>query len=178
MVTEGGRRFAEVAGELKEVVVATAADVSSLPASAHAAPGVYVVGTGNTGAAKTFLSLAGIYFSLMIGGSLGQRVPREGWVPEGWTPNTSTTALPSSKNVHYNTALRTPQFYLFWFSIAGNAIAGVTIMSCAKTIMTDIFSAALPTIVNGAFAAAYVASLSAANMVGVVVVVVVVVVCE
>jgi hypothetical protein len=39
-------------------------------------------------------------------------------------------------------------------------------MSCAKTIMSDVFGAALPAIVTGGFAAGYVAALSGVNMLG------------
>lgn len=65
-----------------------------------------------------------------------------------------------------DTALRTPQFYLFWTAVAGNAIAGFSIIASAKTLMNDCFGAALPHLVTGAFAGSYVAALSAANMFG------------
>lgn len=51
-------------------------------------------------------------------------------------------------------------------AVAGNAVAGVTVMSCAKNIMTDVFGSALPHIVTGTFAAGYVAALSGVNMLG------------
>lgn len=72
----------------------------------------------------------------------------------------------TTANVHHDTAMRSPQFYLLWAAVAGNAIGGVTVMSCAKTIMSDTFGTALPTIVTGGFAAGYVAALSGVNMVG------------
>ena len=46
-----------------------------------------------------------------------------------WLPFHALTACPQ--------ALRTPQFYLLWASVFGNAVAGVTIISCAKTIMVQ-----------------------------------------
>ena len=46
LITENGRRFAEVAGEKVEVVVATASEAAQLAIPGDA--GVYVVGTGNT----------------------------------------------------------------------------------------------------------------------------------
>ena len=52
VVTEEGKRFVDFAGEMKEVVVATAAEVSKLPG--ELAEGVYVVGTGSTGVAEHF----------------------------------------------------------------------------------------------------------------------------
>jgi MFS family permease len=167
LVTEGGRRFAEVAGEMKEVVVATAADVASLPVAAS--PGVYVVGTGDTGASSTFFTLSAGYLLSMNIGAFIQRVPREGWLPANWTPPVEAEQqhkMISQGNVHHNEALKTPQFYLLWLAVAGNATAGISVISCAKTMMSDIFATAMPAIVNGAFAASYVAALSAGNMLG------------
>jgi hypothetical protein len=167
LVTEAGRRFADVDGTLKEVVIATSADVSNVPVPAQ--PGVYVVGTGSTGAAKTFFTLGAGYLVSMNIGAFMQRVPREGWTPPNWvvpTDDNRSTKMISSGNVHHNEALKTPQFYMLWTSVACYATAGVSVIACAKTMMTDIFAAALPAIVTGAFAASYVAALSGANMAG------------
>ena len=60
-VTEGGKLFAKVGGDLKEVVYATGADLAKLPYE-NLAEGFYVVGTGNTGKqdSKTRVSLAAL----------------------------------------------------------------------------------------------------------------------
>ena len=50
-----------------QVIVATAHDVANLPGLQE---GVYVVGTGNTGAASTFLTLGVGYFLAMMTGAL------------------------------------------------------------------------------------------------------------
>ena len=50
----------EVAGEKVEVVVATASEAAQLAIPGDA--GVYIVGTGNTGAAGAFLTLGIVYF--------------------------------------------------------------------------------------------------------------------
>lgn len=50
LITEGGKRFATIAGQLKEVIVANQADLAAI--GSHAKEGVYEVGTGNTGATK------------------------------------------------------------------------------------------------------------------------------
>lgn len=47
LITEEGRRFVERAGELKEVIVATASDIASSPFP-DLAEGVYLAGTGTT----------------------------------------------------------------------------------------------------------------------------------
>ena len=96
-------------------------------------------------------------------------MPREGWTPDGWEAPKEDDSAGTNINqralgdVDHNTALRTPQFWLMWAAVFGNAIAGVSIISCAKTMMGDVFGAALPAIVTGAFATGYVASLSLAN---------------
>ena len=96
----------------------------------------------------------------------------------------------TNNNVHHNTAMRTPQFYLVWAAVAGNAIAGVTVMTAAKTLISDfgkalrrscfplrigtvhrikrlrVPGAVVPSIVTGGFAASYVAALSGVNMLG------------
>jgi hypothetical protein len=51
-------------GELKEIVVATKADISKLPYKLE--EGVYIVGTGNTGAAFALACLGGLYTGIMF----------------------------------------------------------------------------------------------------------------
>ena len=43
------------------------------------AEGVYLAGTGSTGASSAFLTLGGIYGVGMMAGAFGNRVPAEGW---------------------------------------------------------------------------------------------------
>lgn len=174
LVTEGGRRMAEHKGELVDVVVASAADVEAC-AMAGLQEGVYLVGTGCTGAAATFTTLGIGYGVTVLAAALAYRVPRENWKPEGWVlPNhsdTSTGAPPknvliTSENVHIDQALRTPQFYQLWLNLFCNVSAGIGLIGMAKTIMVDVFGHTMPTIVDGAFAATYVSMVSVANMVG------------
>ena len=60
LITEGGKRFAETAQGKVEVVVASAQEAAKLAVPGDA--GVYVVGTGNTGAAGTFMTLGYFIF--------------------------------------------------------------------------------------------------------------------
>ena len=82
-MTENGRLFAEKAGEKIEVVIATAKQAAALPGGGEA--GVYVVGSGDTGASATFLTLGIIYFVVMIVAAFSYRVPPKDWKPEGWS---------------------------------------------------------------------------------------------
>jgi len=164
LITEGGVRFAQVAGEKVEVVIAGAGDVSG-----SLQEGVYVVGTGNTGAASTFITLGLVYFVVMIAAAFSYRVPAEDWKPEGWTPPTedaSSKRMITRNNVDINQALKTRQFYLLWIVLCFNVTAGIGVIGVAKTMMRDIFGSTLPAIVDGSFAATYVLMISVFNMVG------------
>jgi len=167
LVTEGGRRMAEVNGQMVEVVVASAKQLASAPVALQ--EGVYVVGSGNTGAAGTFFTLGVAYFIVMIIAAFSYRVPREGWRPAGWTPPTAEAAsrkMITHANVHIDQALKTPQFWLLWIVLCFNVTAGIGVIGVAKTMMTEIFGSTLPLIVNSAFAATYVFMISVFNMVG------------
>lgn len=164
LVTEGGVRFAEVAGKKMEVVVAGAADVSG-----GLLEGVYVVGTGNTGAASTFITLGIVYFVVMIAASFSYRVPAEDWKPEGWSPpveGASSKKMITQHNVDIDEALKTRQFYLLWIVLCFNVTAGIGVIGVAKTMITEIFGSTLPDIVDGSFAVTYVLMISVFNMSG------------
>lgn len=167
LVTEGGKRLAEVNGQMVEVVVASAKQVASAPMALE--PGVYEVGTGNTGAASTFFTLGVVYFIVMMIAAFSYRVPREGWKPAGWTPPAADAAkakMITQNHVHIDQALKTPQFYLLWIALCFNVTAGIGVIGVAKTMMTEIFGTTLPLIVNSAFAATYVTMISVFNMCG------------
>ena len=167
LTTQAGAQFATVGGNLQEVVVVTAAEVPRMIVPGP--EGVYVVGTGNTGAAMTFLTLGIGYFVVMIIASFIYRMPRAGWQPAGWTPPSeeeSGRRMITSGNVHIDQALKTPQFWLLWIMLCFNVTAGIGVIGVAKTMMTEIFGTTLPGLVDGAFAATYVLMISVFNMVG------------
>lgn len=219
--TETGARVAEVGGEIKEIVIATAADITKLGLDAttmNLQEGVYLVGTGSTGASETFVTLGCTYFSTMLLASFLYRVPKDGWIPDGWEPppvveekkhvntnnktikqqtdddnnvvvvvnmdnnddDSSSTAddvtrkneeknknnLITTANVDIDQSLKTPQFYLLWTNLFCNVSAGIGVLGVAKTMMGDIFSTSMPSIVDTAFAATYVSMISVANMSG------------
>jgi MFS family permease len=167
LVTEGGRRFAEVAGQMREVVVAGASDVANMIVPGPA--GVYVVGTGNVGVADTFFTLGLVYFLVMIVAAFSYRLPAPGWRPAGWVaPDAAHRAkrMISKNDVHINQALKTPQFYQLWIVLCFNVTAGIGVLSVAQTMMTEIFGTTLPSLVDTGFAATYVAMISVFNMIG------------
>ena len=166
LVTEGGRRFAEMSGVLREVVVAGAADVRLM--TVPGPEGVYVVGTGATGVAETFIAIGIIYLLVMLLASFSYRLPAPGWRPAGWQPPTEKDQhhLISRHDVDIDQALKTPQFYQLWIVLCLNVTAGIGVLGVAKTMITEIFGTTLPQVVDTAFAATYVVMISVFNMIG------------
>jgi MFS family permease len=167
LVTEGGRRLAELGGGLHEVVVLGAGEADKLLVPAK--EGVYLVGTGSTGVAETFFFLGALYFVVMVIAAFSYRVPAPDWLPEGWSPPDPSKAkqrMITTRDVHIDQALRTRQFYLLWIVLCFNVTAGIGVIGVAKTMMSEIFGTTLPAIVDGSFAATYVLMISVFNMAG------------
>lgn len=163
LITEGGRRFAETAAGKVEVVIASAKQASSIGSDNLA--GVYVVGTGDTGAASTFVTLGVVYFIVMMIASFMYRVPAEDWKPEGWNSEELTNKKMVTKNdVHIDQSLKTPQFWLIWIVLCMNVTAGIGVIGVGKTMINEIFGDLA--IVTAGFAATYVLMISVFNMTG------------
>lgn len=164
LITEAGRRVVEVAGELREVVVIGANDAANMFVAGP--EGVYLVGTGNIGVAQTFFTLGAVYFVIMLIAAFAYRIPKEGWLPEGYVAPDETKGLITQHDVHIDEALKTPQFWQLWLMLCLNVTAGIGVIAVAKTMMKDIFGGVLPDIVNIEFAATYVLMISVFNMGG------------
>jgi MFS family permease len=167
LITEAGRRFTQIAGELHEVTVIGANDVANMIVPGP--EGVYLVYTGSVGVAQAFVALGFIYFIVMMLAAFSYRIPAPDWTPAGWAPPDDTARakkMISSHDVDIDQALRTPQFYQLWIVLCFNVTAGIGVLSVARTMMTEIFGTTLPHIVDSAFAATYVVMISVFNMVG------------
>ncbi|NDY42873.1 OFA family MFS transporter [Dissulfurirhabdus thermomarina] len=167
LVTQGGKRFAEVAGTLREVVVVGARDLAGMIQPGP--EGVYLVGTGSVGVAETFFALGLLYAVVMLAAAFSYRIPPPGWKPEGWIPldhDQAARKMITREHVHIDQALKTPQFYQLWLILCLNVTAGIGVLGVAKTMMTEIFGTTLPHVVDGAFAATYVMMISVFNMTG------------
>jgi MFS family permease len=88
------------------------------------------------GVPTAVMTLAAIYFVIMMIGARILRRPPEGWKPAGWNPSEKISA---QKSVTRNAALRTPQFYLLWGILFINVTAGIGILAQASPIVQDIF---------------------------------------
>ena len=166
LVTEAGRRFSEVGGVLREVVIVGSSEARDL--TLPSPEGVYVVGSGATGVAEAFILIGLIYLTVMLIAAFSYRLPPQGWQPDGWQkPNEDTrNKLITTANVDIDQALRTPQFYQLWIVLCLNVTAGIGVLGVARTMITEIFGTTLPQTVDTAFAATYVVMISAFNMVG------------
>ena len=166
LITEAGRRFAEIGGALQEVVVVGAAEVRDM--TIPGPEGVYLVDSGAAGVAETFLVIGVIYLIVMLIAAFSYRIPTEGWQPEGWEEpdEADRGAMISHYNVDIDEALKTPQFYQLWIVLCLNVTAGIGVLGVARTMITEIFGSTLPQVVDTAFAATYVVMISAFNMVG------------
>lgn len=161
VTTENGRRYTDVSGERHEVKTLTAEAIAANKITGLT-PGVYAVGSGNTGTAPTFFTLGGIYFVVMMGAAFAYRVPAENWKPDGWEPPAADKAhaMITRESVSISSAVRTPQFWLLWIVLCFNVTAGIGVLGVAKTMIKEIFST------SSGFAATYVLMISVFNMVG------------
>lgn len=166
LVTQAGRRFAEISGGLQEVVVVGASEVRNM--TVPGPEGVYLVNSGASGVAETFFVLGLIYLAVMLVAAFSYRLPAEGWKPEGWEEpaEEKRDALISGNDVDIDQALKTPQFYQLWVVLCLNVTAGIGVLGVARTMITEIFGTTLPDIVDASFAATYVVMISAFNMMG------------
>ena len=69
-------------------------------------------------------------------------------------------------NVHVDLLLRTPQFWLLFTTSTLLSTGGMGLMSVAKPMISEIFSAQLPALVTAGFATSYLMAMSTGNLVG------------
>ena len=167
LVTKAGRRLAETAEGLREVVVVGTNDIADM--IIQGAEGVYLVNTGSVGVAQTFFTLGIVYLLIMICAAFAYRLPPEDWKPAGWEPPEEGEhhgKMITRHHVHIDEALKTPQFYRLWIMLCFNVTAGIGVLAVAKTMIKEIFGTAMPDTVDLEFAATYVLMISLFNMLG------------
>ncbi|MBE9546597.1 MAG: OFA family MFS transporter [Proteobacteria bacterium] len=98
---------------------------------------------GLGGVQSVFFLYGVIFMALVLAGSIVMIDPPKGYVPEGWTPpgptqesSASTSAL-GQTNFQPGEMLRTPQFYMTWFTFLFSAIAGLMVIYCIKLFGID-----------------------------------------
>jgi MFS family permease len=118
--------------------------------------------SSDVGVWQTFLTLGTIYFVAMMCGAFGYRLPPPDWRPAGWTPPTERRALVTTRQVHVDEAIKTPQFYLLWMVLCMNVSAGIGVIEQASPMIQEIFRDA----VSASAAAGFVGLLSLFNIGG------------
>ena len=119
----------------------------------------------SVGVAPTFVVMGLIYFASMTLGAITIRVPSADWKPEGWEPEESgdnDNSMISRNDVHIDTALKTPQFWLLWMILCMNVTAGIGVLGQASVMIQETFGGAI----TAAAAAGFVSLLSIFNMIG------------
>lgn len=98
----------------------------------------------SVGVWQTFLVLAFIYFTAMMLGAFGYRLPPPGWSPQGAGPNDAQPKkLVTSHHVHVNEAVRTRQFWLLWGVLCLNVSAGIGVIGMASPMLQEVFGGQL-----------------------------------
>ena len=149
------------------VTVISAEEAARLPLRSEA--GVYVAGTGSSGAAETFFVLGIGYFVIILIAAFSYRLPADDWKPVGWSgmdAQATRHTMISGRTVEVSQAVRTPQFFLLWIVLCFNVTAGIGVLGVAKTMMTEIFGSTLPQIVTARFAGGFVLAIGVFNMLG------------
>jgi hypothetical protein len=116
---QNGKLFSEAASDTaREVISVTAQDLSKL--SYDLSEGIYVVGSGSTGAGTALALCGGLYFALMMTSAFAMKLPHPSYKPAGFVPAQPPSASSGSStkavspqaavaNVTPDTLLKTPQ---------------------------------------------------------------------
>ncbi|MBV8683275.1 MAG: OFA family MFS transporter [Caulobacteraceae bacterium] len=103
-------------------------------------------GAGSPGVAAALAVMGGIYFMAMSMGAFGFRV----------LPSHRPQAAPvktghmiTLRNVHFDQAWKTPQFWLLWTVLCANVTAGIALISMASPMFQDVFGARLAGLPRG-----------------------------
>ncbi len=149
---------------MREVVYATATDLSKLPYS-DLSEGFYVVGSGNTGIAAALATIAAIYSATVLASSFLIRKPPPGYRPPGWEPSGEERAAAAAGSVSASDVLRVPQFWLLFATAATLCTGGMGLMSVAKPMISDVFASSMP-LVTSSFASSYLMAMACGNLGG------------
>lgn len=137
-----GKLYTNYNGNLVEVVDALSSDLAKLPYDLQ--EGLYLVGSGSTGAAEALGILGLTYFTILFGSSLVLRKPHLSYSPDGFinpVPTSGPTLVSPPSPIIDATmpeAIRSPQFHLLGVSFFCMATGGMGIFSVAKPMMSEV----------------------------------------
>jgi len=118
----------------------------------------------SVGVWQTFVAMGVIYFTAMLIGAFGYRLPPAGWKPRGWTPPDASRerAAISARSVPVHLAWRTRSFWLLWVVLCANVSAGIGVLGMASPMIQEIFRGR----VTASAAAGFIGLLSLFNIAG------------
>ncbi|MCK9273633.1 MAG: OFA family MFS transporter [Syntrophales bacterium] len=114
---------------------------------------------GLGGVQSVFLVYGIIFLIAVLLGSMVMVDPPPGYVPEGWEPPKATASGASGGAASGMTdfasgeMMRTPQFYMIWFTFLFSAIAGLMVIYCIKLFGIDALKASGMTVAAASAAA-------------------------
>jgi len=96
---------------------------------------------GLGGVQSVFIVYGAIYLIVILLGSLFMINPPENWVPEGCHPEAAGSAAQAG-GVSFESAdmLKTPQFYMVFFTFLFASTAGMMVIGCIKLFGIDVLS--------------------------------------
>jgi len=104
----------------------------------------FFAGDTSVGVWQTFVVLSGVYCVAMLLGAFGYRIPPPAWQPVGGAPRIQQQRrLITSRHVHVNEAIRTPQFWLLWGVLCLNVSAGIGVIGMASPMLQEVFGGQL-----------------------------------
>lgn len=116
----------------------------------------------SNGIAATFLTLALLYFIVMMIGVFTVRVPAANWTPSHAVIARTAATRAAAVGMTARAAVRTPQFWLLWTMLCVNVTAGIGVLGQASAMIQEMF----PGRVTVSNAASFVVLLSLANLIG------------
>lgn len=122
----------------------------------------YFKSATSVGVIGAFVTMGLLYFASMTIGAFSIRIPPDGWKPAGWTPPPVENRMVTTRHVHIDQALKTPQFWLMWWVLCLNTTAGIGVLGQASVMIQESFSGR----VTPAAAAGFVGLMSLFNMGG------------
>ncbi|MEO8677661.1 MAG: OFA family MFS transporter [Vicinamibacterales bacterium] len=90
---------------------------------------------GSVGVWQTFCVMGGLYFTAMMAGAFGYRLPPADWAPGG----VKRAASGAGRYVPVAVAWKTRQFWLLWSVLCLNVSAGIGILGMASPMIQEMF---------------------------------------
>jgi OFA family oxalate/formate antiporter-like MFS transporter len=92
----------------------------------------------SVGVLETFGILGVAYLILVVGAAMFMKNPPAGYAPPGWSPSAATQQQRAGHEYTLSQALRTWQWYALWALLFLNVTAGISILSQAAPMATEI----------------------------------------